>query len=243
MNEVEPKTDHEKCMKAKHLLLQALGIGTCCGSYWSTQMTVAMNLVIHAWAKLFSCLLECECKVHEETVPFGNIISLVQSFLELFRWDMSYQHCLPWFSQVASSAVKSLLTFNKLSHKGIINISLRLLRMVETHLNQIFPWCALSNRSTVHLLADSFSPICNAQSTVIPTSNLDGKLERSWLVLHDYVCKTYQSSSSPDEQLVRTLCFIQSKLQSINSLRNLVSSNKMDSPLQRGNLNLYIVDQ
>ena len=144
-------------------LLQALGVGVSCGSHWSSNMSVTMNLLIHAWGKLFLSLLEEDSNcttLSGENVPFGKVVQFYRSVLEIFQWDMIYQHCLPWLSQFASSTIKSLISFKKFGHKEVIEVCLRLLHMTETSVNEIYTWRAVSDRSSVHLLGDTFSPSC-----------------------------------------------------------------------------------
>lgn len=257
---LEKMTEQQKHFVAKNRLLQALGVGVSCGSHWSNNMSVAMNLLIHAWGKLFWALLEDEgisTTLSDKNVPFGNIVKFYQSVLEIFQWDMSYQHCLPWLSQFSSSTVKSLVSFKRFGYKEVIEVCFKLLRMTEASVNEIYTWRAVSNRSSVHLLGDTFSPLCDAVSisttrnTMIPgnqnvetSSDLDFKLERSWVVVYNYVSKIYQRTSSakaddekdqfPDQQLLKWLCVIQRKLQEMKSSRNLVLVNKMENLFHQG---------
>lgn len=260
---LEKMTEQQKYFAAKNRLLQALGVGVSCGSHWSNNMPVAMNLLIHAWGKLFWALLEDEgtsTTLSDKNVPFCNIVKFYQLVLEIFQWDMPYQHCLPWLSQFASSTVKSLVSFKRFGHREVVEVCFKLLRMTEASVNQIYTWRAVSNRSSVHLLGDTFSPLCDAVSTpttgntTIPghqqsvnletSSDLDFKLERSWVVVYNYVSKIYQRASSakaddekdqfPAQQLLEWLCIIQRKLQEMKSSRNLVLVNKMENLFDQG---------
>lgn len=261
--EQEKVTKQQKHSRAKNLLLQALGIGTTCGPHWSRNMSVTMNMVIHTWGKLFWFLLKDESNstsLSGKNIPFVHITKLVQSALEIFHWDMAYQNCLPWFSEMASSVIKFLVTSKIFGHKEIIDVCLRLLHMAEASVNNIYAWRAASNRSSVHLLGDIISPLCdvvfvpttgdanfsrNPRTAALQTNNnLDCKLQRSWLILYNYICRIYRSRESsrsddekdqiPDQQLVKGLCVVQNKLQEIISPRILVTLSKMDSPFDQG---------
>lgn len=213
--EVDKMTEQQKHGRARNLLLQALRIGVSCGSHWSKNMAVTMNLVIHTWSELFWLLLEDESNsatLSDKSNPFSNIFEFVHSVFEMFHWDMPYQHCLPWFSQFASSTVKSLVNSKWFGHQEIIDVCLRLLRMAEGSVKQTYTWLPVSNRTTVHLLGDTFSPLFDAVSipttstlfsgnrptvTMVTNNNLDCKLERSWIMVYNYICKIYQSNGRP----------------------------------------------
>jgi hypothetical protein len=253
---IEEMDVQQRLLKAECILLQALGIGTSCGRHWSQNMTVTMNLLIHTWAKLFTILLDNEsnCGLSNNDALFHNIITFVQSCFEAFRWDTVYQHCLPWFTQFAHSTVKCLVSSKKFGFREIIDVCMKLLRMAEVFLHEIYAWSAVSNCSTVHFLGDSVSPSCHTHVVNRALNsedesndparyiNLDCKLDQSWLTLYHYVCKMYKSNlktgrrekHTPDEELVQILCLIQRKLQTMNTSRNLVAGNKMESLSDQG---------
>ena len=248
--------DQQRMLKAEYILLQGLGIGTSCGQHWSQNMTVTMNLLIHTWAKLFTVLLddESKCGLSNSDALFHNILTFVQSCFEAFRWDIMYQHCLPWFTQFVHSTIKCLVSSKKFGFQEIIDVCMKVLRTAEVFLHEVYAWSAVSNYTTVHFYGDSFSPSCDTND--IPTNsalnsgdessdparyvNLDCKLDQSWLTLYHYVCKIYKSNlkterrERPDEELVQILCWIQRKLQTMNTSRDLIARNKIESLSDQG---------
>ena len=256
---VEEMNDKQRLLKAEYVLLQALGIGTSCGQHWSQNMRVAMNLLIHTWAKLFTVLLDDEsnCGLSDNDALFHNIITFVQSCFEAFRWDIVYQHCLPWFTQFVHSTVKCLVSSKKFGFRETIDVCMKLQRMAELFLHEVYAWSAVSNCNTVHLLGDNFS---SSYDTRVVTRNdlnsadqpreedpakyvnLDCKLDQSWLTLYHYVCKMYKSNlkamsrekHGSDKELVGAFCLIQRKLQTMNTSRNLITGSKMESLSDQG---------
>jgi hypothetical protein len=250
---IEEMNDQQRLLKAEYVLLQGLGIGTSCGRHWSQDMTVAMNLVIHTWVKLFTVLLENEsnCSLSDSDTLFHSILTFVQSCFEAFRWDIVYQHCLPWFTQFAHATVKCLVSSKKFGFREIIDVCMKILRKAEEFLHEIYTWSAVSNNTTVHFLGDRFLPSCDTHdvpkdsaSNSVPNDdpasyvNLDYKLDQSWLTLYHYVCKMYKASlksqRTSDEELVQKLCWIQNKLQTMNTSRNLITDNKTESLSDQG---------
>lgn len=252
--------DKQRLLKAESVLLQGLGIGTSCGRHWSQNMTVSMNLLIHTWAKLFAVLLDDEsnCGLSNNDALFHNIITFIQSCFEAFRWDIVYQHCLPWFTQFVHSTAKCLVSSKRFGFREIIDVCMKILRMAEVFLQEVYAWSAVSNCNTVHLLGDNFSP--SYDTHVVPRNsylnygdqssegeqgkcvNLECKLDQSWLTLYHYVCKMYKSNLKTasrekhevNKELVGTLCLIQRKLQTMNTSRNLMAGNKMESLVDQG---------
>lgn len=251
--------DKQRLLQAECVLLQGLGIGTSCGQHWSQNMRVAMNLLIHTWAKLFTVLLDDEsnCGLSDNDALFHNIITFVQSCFEAFRWDIVYQHCLPWFTQFVHSTVKCLVSSKKFGFRETIDVCMKLQRMAELFLHEVYAWSAVSNCNTVHLLGDNFSSSYDTHvvmrndfnSADQPSEedpakyvNLDCKLDQSWLTLYHYVCKMYKSNlkamsrekRGSNKELVGAFCLIQRKLQTMNTSRNLITGNKMESLSDQG---------
>ena len=253
---IEEMNDRQRLLKAEYVLLQALGIGTSCGRHWSQNMTVTMNLLVHSWVKLFTVLIDDErnCGLSNGDALFHNILTFVQSCFEAFRWDIVYQHCLPWFTQFVHATVKCLVSSKKFGFREIIDVCIKVLRKAEEFLHEIYAWSAISSYTTVHFLGDSFLPSCDTHD--IPKNsalnsvneandpasyvNLDCKLDQSWLTLYHYVCKMYKSNlkperrQRPDEELVQKLCWIQEKLQTMNTSRNIITDNKTVSLFDQG---------
>ena len=252
----EEMNEQQRMSKAQRIFLQALGIGTSCGRHWSQSMTVVMNLLIHTWAKLFTILLtvESDCELSNNYALFHNVITFIQSCLEAFRWDIIYQHCLLWFIQFINSTVKCLVSSKNFGSREIIDVCMKVLRMAEVFLHEIYSWSAVSNYTAVHYLGDGFAPTCDThvspkESTLnfgehlngsTRYSELDYKFDQSWLTLYQYACKMYKTSrkSGKEEnhvfELLETLCWIQRKLQTMSTSRSLIAGNKTESLSDQG---------
>ncbi|XP_028394275.1 uncharacterized protein LOC114518472 [Dendronephthya gigantea] len=250
---VEEMSVKQKIMKAESIILQGFGIGTSCGIHWSANMHVALNLLIHTWVKLLTILLEDEshCGLANNDALLHNIASFVQSCFEAFRWDVIYQHCLPWLTQFVHSTIKCLVSSNKFDFQDIIDLCKTILRMAEVFLREIYSWAAAGNCTSSHFLGDNYSPSFDKCSepcshyggpTIEKCVNHDCKLDQSWLTLYHYVCKKYKSNlktgvrktHTSDERLLQILCWIQRKLQAMNSSRNLTLPISLESLSDQG---------
>ena len=250
---VEEMSVKQKIMKAECIILQGFGIATSCGKYWSPNIHVALNLLIHMWVKLLTILLEDErhCGLANNDALLHNIVSFVQSCFEAFRWDVIYQHCLPLLTKFVHFTIKCLVGSSMFDFQEITDLCKTILRMAEVFLREIYAWAAAGDCTTVHFLGDNYSPSCDrcpgpGAYFVGPSTDKNiyhnYKLDQSWLILYHYVCKKYKSdlntgvrkTHTPDERLVQTLCWIQRRLQATSSSRNLILPKNLESLSDQG---------
>lgn len=216
-------------IRAKFVLLQTLGIATSHSHKWSRDMFPEISLIVYCLEQFIIYILQNEKNVDALS---EDIVKFFISCCETFRWDIVYQNCQRLLVQIIHLFIQCCLSFDKLPFQKMTHLCMKLLRIGETYLKDVYTWSAVTNRATFHLNGDCYETALgvNSEKSDMPFYSVIAEctLNQSWLRLYQVVLEKFQSIGREisQENLFNIICVIQKKLQTFDLHRNLTAKSQ-----------------